>query len=135
MVVSLIRFDDKHISATQLVMVDDHILEGFIHNMGKPAILEICGHLQAFRFLHASRMFGGCKLDLQLISALVERWKPETHTFHLQRGKCTITLEGVALQLGLTIDGLVITGLAKSLCQSLLGKISNKFESGRMSMN
>ncbi|MBA0637679.1 hypothetical protein Godav_025830 [Gossypium davidsonii] len=41
--------------------------------MGKPGIPEICGHLQAVGFLHASRMFGGCKLDLALISALVER--------------------------------------------------------------
>ncbi|MBA0671333.1 hypothetical protein Goklo_023929 [Gossypium klotzschianum] len=41
--------------------------------MGKPGIPEICGHLQAVGFLHASRMFRGCKLDLVLISALVER--------------------------------------------------------------
>ncbi|KAH1057258.1 hypothetical protein J1N35_035323 [Gossypium stocksii] len=37
----LIRFDDKHIFATQLAMADNRVLEGFIHNMGKPVILEI----------------------------------------------------------------------------------------------
>ncbi|MBA0626034.1 hypothetical protein Godav_003767, partial [Gossypium davidsonii] len=41
--------------------------------MGKPVILEIRGHLQAVGILHASRMPKGCKLDLALISALVER--------------------------------------------------------------
>ncbi|KAK5802845.1 hypothetical protein PVK06_030471 [Gossypium arboreum] len=40
------------------------------------------------------------------ISAFAERWRPETHTFHLPCGECTITLEDVALQLGLTIDGM-----------------------------
>ncbi|KAH1040051.1 hypothetical protein J1N35_041794, partial [Gossypium stocksii] len=39
-----------------------------------------------------------------------ERWRPETHTFHLPCGECTITLEDVALQLGLPIDGNMVTG-------------------------
>ncbi|KAK5819589.1 hypothetical protein PVK06_024602 [Gossypium arboreum] len=92
-------------------------------------IPKICGHLQAVGFLHASHMSEGCKLDLQLISALVERWRPETHTFQLLCGECTITLEGIALQLGLPVDGLVITrsGIVSNkvtLCRSLLGKVS-----------
>ncbi|MBA0881747.1 hypothetical protein Goshw_011178, partial [Gossypium schwendimanii] len=35
----------------------------------------------------------GCKLDLELISVLVERWRPKTYTFHLPCDECTITLE------------------------------------------
>ncbi|KAK5836019.1 hypothetical protein PVK06_011756 [Gossypium arboreum] len=54
-------------------MVDDRVLKGFIHNIGKHVIPEIRGHLQAAGFLHASRMSGGCKLDLQQISTLLER--------------------------------------------------------------
>ncbi|KAK5833236.1 hypothetical protein PVK06_017054 [Gossypium arboreum] len=72
-------------------------------------------------------MSGDYKLNLQLISSLVERWKPETHTFHLRCGECTITLEDIALQFGLPVDGPVSTGSRivpnkVTLCQSLLKK-------------
>ncbi|KAG8478571.1 hypothetical protein CXB51_028344 [Gossypium anomalum] len=39
-----------------------------------------------------------------LISALVERWCTKTHTFIMSCGECTITLEDVAMQLGLRVD-------------------------------
>ncbi|KAK5824527.1 hypothetical protein PVK06_019303 [Gossypium arboreum] len=55
-------------------------------------------------------MSKGCKFDLALISMLVERWRPETNTFHLPCSECTITLKDVMLQLGLPVDGLVIMG-------------------------
>ncbi|MBA0634194.1 hypothetical protein Godav_022345, partial [Gossypium davidsonii] len=45
----------------------------------------------------------GCNLDLKLISASIERWKPETYTFHIPCGECTITFEDV--QLKLSVDG------------------------------
>ncbi|KAG8485788.1 hypothetical protein CXB51_019133 [Gossypium anomalum] len=93
-------------------MADDRVLKAFIHNTGEPPIPEIRGYLQEVGFLHAPRMQRGFKLDLTLISSLVERWRLETHTFHLSCGKCTITLKDVALQLGLLVDGSVITGLA-----------------------
>ena len=52
--------------------------------------------------------------DNALISALVERWRPETHTFHLPYGECTITLEDVAYQLGLRVDGQAVSGCTGS---------------------
>ncbi|MBA0876602.1 hypothetical protein Goshw_009152, partial [Gossypium schwendimanii] len=51
----------------------------------------------------------GCKLDPKLISELIERWRPETHTFHLPCGERTITLEDVQLQLRLPVDGSALT--------------------------
>ncbi|RYR54522.1 hypothetical protein Ahy_A06g029813 isoform B [Arachis hypogaea] len=44
------------------------------------------------------------RLDEPLVSAFVERWQPETHTFHMPFRECTITLQDVAYQLGLPID-------------------------------
>ncbi|RYR61124.1 hypothetical protein Ahy_A04g018251 [Arachis hypogaea] len=48
--------------------------------------------------------------DNSLISALVERWLPETHTFHLPRGEVTITLQDVAYHLGLWEHGNPVGG-------------------------
>jgi len=44
-----------------------------------------------------------------LITSLLERWRKETHTFHFSHGETTVTLEDVAVLLGLLIDGDVVT--------------------------
>ncbi|XP_066160041.1 uncharacterized protein [Oryza sativa Japonica Group] len=44
------------------------------------------------------------------LTALVDRWRPETHTFHLPCGELTVTLEDVAMILGLPIRGQAVTG-------------------------
>ncbi|KAG9458240.1 hypothetical protein H6P81_002748 [Aristolochia fimbriata] len=44
------------------------------------------------------------RLDKPLIIALVERCRSETNTFHLANGEMTITLEDVAVLLGLCVD-------------------------------
>ena len=44
-------------------------------------------------------------VDHALISAFVERWHPETNTFHMPWGEMTITLHDVRRLVGLSIDG------------------------------
>ena len=50
------------------------------------------------------------EIDHCLISFLVERWRPETHTFHLPHGEMSITLQDVGVLYGLPIEGEVLVG-------------------------
>ena len=68
------------------------------------------------------------EIDHCLISALVERWQLETHTFHFPHGEMSITLQDVEVILGLPIDGevlvrptAVVDGGWSQLCRELLG--------------
>lgn len=69
---------------------------------------------------------GSFKINPSLVTALVERWRPETHTFHLPVGECTITLQDVALHLGLPVNGNAVTGSCEynwdEVAIKLLGK-------------
>ncbi|KAL9678020.1 hypothetical protein QQ045_015858 [Rhodiola kirilowii] len=49
------------------------------------------------------------KADPSLLTAVVERWRPETHTFHFNDGEVTITLQDVSLLTGLPVDGEPVT--------------------------
>ncbi|MBA0698880.1 hypothetical protein Goari_000563, partial [Gossypium aridum] len=71
--------------------------------------------------------------------ALVERWRLETHTFHLPCSECTIILEDISLQLGLPVNGEVVTRPVISFdwsatCKQLLGNVSNKFRGSWIEM-
>ncbi|XP_070047362.1 serine/threonine-protein phosphatase 7 long form homolog [Nicotiana tomentosiformis] len=48
---------------------------------------------------------GQLQLDWSLNTALIEQWRPETHTFHLPIGEATITLEDMEVIYGLSVDG------------------------------
>ncbi|KAK9286686.1 hypothetical protein L1049_015088 [Liquidambar formosana] len=70
------------------------------------------------------------RLDPALITALVEHWRQETHTFHFPIGEVAITFQVVAVLWGLPIDGLPITSSKRHrathewqwICQDLLGR-------------
>ncbi|XP_061373182.1 serine/threonine-protein phosphatase 7 long form homolog [Gastrolobium bilobum] len=75
-------------------------------------------------FIHVARM-SHVQIDTPLISALVERWRPETHTFHMTQGEMTVTLQDVAGILGLPTDGQAVTGSTAldwvDMCQQVFG--------------
>ncbi|CAI9094509.1 OLC1v1030262C1 [Oldenlandia corymbosa var. corymbosa] len=70
---------------------------------------EVLNNIRKFGFGPFSRI-GSIRCDHALLTALVERWRPETHTFHLPFGEATITLQDVEVLLGLRVDGLPVTG-------------------------
>ena len=49
------------------------------------------------------------------LTALVDRWRPETHSFHLPCGEMTITLQDFAVITALPIDGAAVTGRVDSV--------------------
>ncbi|KAH7850847.1 hypothetical protein Vadar_003676 [Vaccinium darrowii] len=70
-------------------------------------------------------------LDRALIIALVERWRPETHSFHLGPGKKTVTLQVVEVILGLPTKGEAVIESSdlkdiQQFCMRLLGKAPSK---------
>ncbi|MBA0570209.1 hypothetical protein Golob_003889 [Gossypium lobatum] len=71
---------------------------------GPPSPL-VENYLREVGFWHEANIGRGYKLDPKLINVFIERWRPETHTFHLSCEGCTITLEDVQLQLRLSVDG------------------------------
>ncbi|XP_057760712.1 protein MAIN-LIKE 1-like [Arachis stenosperma] len=75
-------------------------------------------HLRITGFYHASQI-GIVQCQKALVNALIERWHPETHTFHLPIGECAVTLEDVAMILGLPTDGLPVTGMTMSSYEAL----------------
>ncbi|KAE8770734.1 mutator protein [Hordeum vulgare] len=50
-------------------------------------------------------------LNVAALTSLIDRWRPETHSFHLRTGEMTVTLQDVSMITALPIEG-------KPLCMS-----------------
>ena len=64
---------------------------------------------------------GKVRHDRGVITAFIERWRPETHTFHFSFGEATITLEDVHHILGLRTTGrpLILHGYTSTADQKV----------------
>ncbi|XP_027364651.1 protein MAIN-LIKE 2-like [Abrus precatorius] len=128
--------EDGSLLKYQSVHVSEHIWDGREHPVLKvrrshfiPAglegvLVEILPHLTLARFAGVAQL--ACfPIDRHLITALVERWRLETHTFHMPPGECTITLQDIAIQTGLRIDGKAVIaavgGDKTQIVEDLLG--------------
>ncbi|XP_073116209.1 serine/threonine-protein phosphatase 7 long form homolog [Elaeis guineensis] len=89
---------------------------------------RVLDYLRYLRFYGVYRI-GRIQMDVGLITAMLERWRPETHTFHLPFGEATISLQDVSILTGLPVDGDPVTGVDptltipewQALCLRLLG--------------
>ena len=87
-------------------MVDEHVI----------AIVRLLG-------LERLHMVPSIKLDHALIIEFVERWRPETHSFHLPHGEMTITLQDVEVIVGMPIEGEAMVGFTKRIWKSVYNEI------------
>ncbi|XP_027363043.1 serine/threonine-protein phosphatase 7 long form homolog [Abrus precatorius] len=105
---SLLRYQSIHVSEHIWDDREHPILRvrrgHFIHAGMEGVPVEIIPHLTVAGFAGVAQL-ASIPIDRQLITALVERWRPETHTFHMPHGECAITLQDIAIQMGLRIDG------------------------------
>ncbi|QHO35526.1 uncharacterized protein DS421_9g276190 [Arachis hypogaea] len=94
-----------------------------VHRQQKMILHDrILPYLDRANLLHVAQLNDyWFKLDEPLISAFVERWRLETHTFHMPFGECAVTLQDVAYQFGLPIDGHAVSGCLSDFEQLMDG--------------
>jgi hypothetical protein len=76
----------------------DEWYESFIHHAGFLPLAQLINR-------------GPSLMDAAALTALVDRWSPEIHTFHLLSGATTVMLQDVVMILDLPIDDTSVCGL------------------------
>ncbi|XP_021757150.1 serine/threonine-protein phosphatase 7 long form homolog [Chenopodium quinoa] len=112
---SVLRLQTSHRSHDVWSSIEDKVLSVREHVFGLARDWKVDGevldYVKRVGFYGVHRLAGGgILLDRSLITALVERCRHETHTFHLVVGEATITLQDVAVLLGLRVHGPPVTG-------------------------
>ena len=67
--------------------------------------MKWAGLLPFARLVEATGRSRRLAIDSSLLTCLVDRWRPETHTFHFRFGEMAPTLEDVSMLLGLPLAG------------------------------
>ncbi|QHN84573.1 uncharacterized protein DS421_16g529800 [Arachis hypogaea] len=119
------RLDQAEHIAVRLDRVAPRILRTWRNLMTRP-LEAIRSYLRRAGFEYVAYMVE-FDYDWPLASALIERWRPESHTFHLACGELTITLQDMAYQLGLRIDGDPVSGCMGSWKQHHQGQTIEDF--------
>uniref|UniRef100_K4ALS8 Aminotransferase-like plant mobile domain-containing protein n=1 Tax=Setaria italica TaxID=4555 RepID=K4ALS8_SETIT len=78
--------------------------ERYAQYLQRAGFLDIAVHVVA----------GVPPMDGPLLTAMVDRWRLETHTFHLPFGEMTITMQDIAMILGLPPEGHPVTGIIQN---------------------
>ncbi|XP_015961385.1 serine/threonine-protein phosphatase 7 long form homolog [Arachis duranensis] len=94
------------------MLICDHFLPSDPYN----PIVE--AYLQEIGFYYVSQI-GVVQYQLAMINALIERWRPETHTFHFPVGECAVSLEDVVMILSLPTNEIPVTGPTMSSFEAL----------------
>uniref|UniRef100_A0A3Q7GGD2 Aminotransferase-like plant mobile domain-containing protein n=1 Tax=Solanum lycopersicum TaxID=4081 RepID=A0A3Q7GGD2_SOLLC len=100
--------DQLHVVETSL-LADDSLTRWFREDMHSSNVYVHPGPVEhdvlKIQVRHRSEgIWNGCvSYDSGFISALIERWPPETHTFHMRTSEATITLQDVEILFGMVV--------------------------------
>ncbi|XP_072060375.1 serine/threonine-protein phosphatase 7 long form homolog [Arachis hypogaea] len=102
------------------MLLCDHYLSPDRYNPIVEAYLQETGFYHVFQI-------GVVQCQSAMVNALIERWCPETHTFHFSIGECAVSLEDVAMILGLPTNGVPVTGPTMSSFEAMEAECLHQF--------